>query len=138
MVGIEKTMYVIYQLFTLVIIIATFFIKVKINKNIFIAGLLVYIAGNILFILSTYSFEIYSMSGVSKKGMYKISRNPMYLSYFIYFLGIVLITKSIVLFIMVIIFQISSHWIILSEERFCLEEFGKEYTEYMDRVRRYI
>jgi protein-S-isoprenylcysteine O-methyltransferase Ste14 len=37
-----------------------------------------------------------------------------------------------------LVFQISSHWIILSEERWCVKQFGDEYIDYMKRVRRYI
>ena len=38
---------------------------------------------------------------------------------------------------LVIMFQISAHWIILSEERWCLDRFGEAYEEYMKKVRRY-
>ena len=35
------------------------------------------------------------------------------------------------------IYQTAAHWIILSEERWCLEKFGKSYQDYQDKVRRY-
>ncbi len=35
------------------------------------------------------------------------------------------------------VYQISTHSIIISEERWCLEKFGNEYKEYMARVGRY-
>lgn len=138
MVGVEKIMYIIYQISTLIIIVTTFFLNIKIDRNTFIIGLIVYVLGIILFTLSTYSFEKYSISGLSRKGMYKFSRNPMYLSYFIYFLGIVILTKSIFLFAIVLLFQVSSHFIILSEERWCIEKYGEEYIEYMESTKRYI
>jgi protein-S-isoprenylcysteine O-methyltransferase Ste14 len=37
-----------------------------------------------------------------------------------------------------LVFQISAHWIILSEERWCVNKFGQEYINYMNKVRRYI
>jgi protein-S-isoprenylcysteine O-methyltransferase Ste14 len=40
--------------------------------------------------------------------------------------------------VLLIFFQISAHWIILSEERWCIKKFGEEYIKYMNRVRRYI
>ena len=138
MMGIERIMYIIYQITTLIIIVTTFFLNIKTNGIAFIIGLIVYVLGVILLIFSTYSFEKYSISGLSRKGMYKFSRNPMYLSYFIYFLGIVFLTKSVFLLIIVVIFQISSHFIILSEERWCTEKFGEEYILYMKNTRRYI
>ncbi len=32
----------------------------------------------------------------------------------------------------------AAHWIILAEERWCVESFGESYREYMGSVRRYI
>jgi len=43
-----------------------------------------------------------------------------------------------IFFLILVMFQTSAHWIILSEERWCLEKFGKAYQDYQDRVRRYI
>lgn len=138
MIGLEKTMYLIYEVFTILIVIYMFFLKVNTETDLFSVGLFIYIAGVLLFALSTFSFAKYSDLGVSKGGMYRFSRNPMYVSYFIYFLGCVLITNSMILFIMLLFFQVSAHWIILSEERWCIGEFGIEYSEYMKKVRRYV
>lgn len=69
---------------------------------------------------------------------YRISRNPMYVACFIYFLGCVLLTQSLILLAILIVFQISAHWIIRSEERWCIKKFGEEYKSYMSEVRRYI
>lgn len=76
--------------------------------------------------------------GLNINGIYQLSRNPMYVAYFICFIGMSLLTQSLLLFGIVIIFQVSVHWIILSEERWCIVKFGKSYKEYMKKVRRYI
>lgn len=137
MIGLEKFMYILYQLSTIGIIITMIFLKIDVNSKIFKIGIIVYIFGIILFVLSVYSFEKYS-DGICKNGIYKFSRNPMYIGYFIYFIGCSLLTKSFLLFIFTLIFQISSHWIILSEERYCIKIYGEEYINYMKEVRRYI
>ena len=49
-----------------------------------------------------------------------------------------LMSGSWILFALLALFQIASHWIILSEERWCIREFGEEYVRYMRKVRRYI
>ena len=49
-----------------------------------------------------------------------------------------LLTRSVLLFGLVAVFQISAHWVILAEERWCLEQFGERYRRYMGKVRRYI
>ena len=76
--------------------------------------------------------------GLNINGIYKFSRNPMHIAYFVCFIGMVLLTQSIALFIIILIFQASSHWIILSEERWCIEQFGEAYKQYMKSVRRHI
>lgn len=82
-------------------------------------------------------FSAPSESGLHKNGLYRFSRNPMYVAYFILFLGCAALTRSLLLLGLVLIFQTAAHWIIRSEERWCAEEFGKEYLQYMQAVRRY-
>ena len=48
-----------------------------------------------------------------------------------------LLTRSVLLLGLVVIFQISAHWIILAEERWCLDQFGEKYARYMSEVNRY-
>lgn len=104
----------------------------------FYAGLAIYALGIVLCLASVFNFANPAGNGINVKGLYRFSRNPMYVAYFICFLGCVLLTQSLLLFIILLIFQISAHWIILSEERWCIKEFGEEYKSYMNKVRRYI
>lgn len=120
--GTQRIMYWIYQVSTIS----------------FKLGLVVFLSGIIVLILATISFGKPGQSGINKSGLYCISRNPMYVAYFIYFLGCVILTRSVILLFLVIVFQIASHWIILSEEEWCIHKFGEEYVPYMKKVRRYI
>lgn len=70
-------------------------------------------------------------------GIYKFSRNPMYIGVhlitiasMIYFLNIVIIVAGMYSLIVY-------HLIILNEERFLLERFGTDYENYTRKVRRY-
>ena len=137
--GNEITAYWIYQISNLSIFIYICFLTVRIERSvIFCAGLFFYITGLILCAVSIVNFAKPSIDGLNCNGLYRVSRNPMYVSYFIYFAGCALLTQSLLLFGIVLIFQISSHWIILSEEKWCMEAFGEEYIQYMKKVRRYI
>lgn len=136
--GNEKTAYGFYQIANVFIILYPFALKIQTELPLFFIALSVYIAGIGVLIFSTISFARPNPNGININGIYKISRNPMYVGYYIYYLGCVLLTHSWLLLISLIIFQISTHWIILSEERWCIHEFGNEYRSYMDRVRRYI
>ena len=62
----------------------------------------------------------------------------MYLSYLLIFLGMAALTRSLMLVFLILPFQLSARWIVRSEERWCLLEFGDTYRQYMERVRRWI
>ena len=134
----EKKMFWVYQTSTILIIICMLFIKTDTTTSTFKTGLIVYIIGVLLFAIATMSFAKPNANGINQSGLYRISRNPMYVSYFIYFLGCVLLTHSIILLILLCAFQISAHWIILAEERWCIQTFGDKYIQYTKKVRQYI
>ena len=94
--------------------------------------------GIVLCAISIMFFAFPNAEGLNINGIYQFSRNPMYVAYFICFIGMSLLTQSLILLGIVIIFQVSAHWIILSEERWCIKRFGKSYEEYMKKVHRYI
>lgn len=136
--GFEVIAYWIYQIFNIGIFVYLAFLKISDKMNWLSAfGLGCYLIGLVLCIVTMVNFSSPEGNGLNAKGLYKYSRNPMYLSYFICFVGMSILTKSIILFCMVIVFQMSSHWIILSEERWCIERIGADYKKYMKKVRRY-
>lgn len=139
MAGKEIAAYWIYQLSNAAIFIALFLLKVPIDFSWqFWSGMLLYLPGVVLCTVSVIDFAAPSDEGLNQNGLYRFSRNPMYVSYFFLFMGCALLTHSVLLCGIVIVFQLSSHWIILSEERWCIEKFGDAYRQYMKRVRRYI
>lgn len=137
--GNEKLAYGVYQISNIAIFMYLCFLTVKMDFSLqFYLGLISYLLGLILCTISIINFAMPSNSGLNINGFYKFSRNPMYLSYFVCFVGCAMLAQSLMLFGIVLIFQISSHWIILSEERWCIERFGEAYKQYMKKVRRYI
>jgi protein-S-isoprenylcysteine O-methyltransferase Ste14 len=136
--GGEKAAYWVNMAASFGIIIYPFFITADTGAAWFYAGLGVYIIGAALYIISLVNYAKPGASGLNTGGLYRFSRNPMYVSYFIYFLGCAVMAKSLILLAILIVFQVSTHFLILPEERWCLEKFGDEYGEYMKRVRRYI
>jgi len=136
--GKERYAFHIYQAAIIFMLIFTIFLRIQSDSMVNIVGFISFILGTFLYIISMYSFARPQSDGLNNKGLYRFSRNPMYVAFFLYFLGIALITESILYLIVVIIFQISVHYIILSEERACLSEFGKEYKRYMNEVNRYL
>jgi len=71
-------------------------------------------------------------------GIYKFSRNPMYASFIFLNTATFLFLPSILLLIVMLYGMIVHHFIILGEEKFLENEFGKEYLKYKASVPRYL
>lgn len=138
LIGREKVAFGVYQITTALILLYLLLLKIKTDSEWFYIGLIIYSLGLILYVVSIVNYANPKKNGINLNGLYRISRNPMYVAYFIYFLGCVLLTRSWGLLLLLITFQISVHWIILSEERWCIREFGEEYIKYMNNVSRYL
>lgn len=139
MYGGERAAYWVYQLSNAALFLYLPFLKVQVLPPLpFCAGLICYLSGLALCAASVAAFSAPSDEGLNTAGIYRLSRNPMYVSYFICFTGMALLARSAILFGIVLVFQISAHWIILAEERWCVETFGTPYRCYMETVRRYI
>ena len=71
------------------------------------------------------------------EGIYKISRNPMYIGLHLITLSSIVYTMNIYLFIIGLYSVYVYHLIILSEEKFLSSRFGGDYLNYKQKVRRY-
>ena len=139
MSGGERVAYGIYQLATAFVVLYPLCLTVHpgVTRH-FVIGVLCGAVGLALCIASMSCFARPDSDGLCTGGVYRLSRNPMYLAYFLYFTACALMTASAVLMFAVLVFQVSAHWIILAEERWCLQTFGEHYRDYMKKVRRYI
>lgn len=137
-IGNEKVAIGFYQISNILIVVYLCFLKISTDSYLFYIGLVIYGLGVLLCLVSVLDFAKPEEAGINLKGLYRFSRNPMYVAFFIYFLGCVVLTQSLILLGILLVFQISAHWIILSEERWCVMKFGQEYINYMNKVRRYL
>ncbi|HEX5830034.1 MAG TPA: isoprenylcysteine carboxylmethyltransferase family protein [Gemmatimonadaceae bacterium] len=72
-------------------------------------------------------------------GPYRASRNPIYLGFALVHLGVALAVNSLWLLVTLALAIVVLTWgVIRREERYLERRFGKEYTEYKARVRRWI
>jgi protein-S-isoprenylcysteine O-methyltransferase Ste14 len=71
-------------------------------------------------------------------GLYRYSRHPMYVTSFVFFLGVSIATASWVFLLFTILLIAASFYFAPVEEQTCLEKYGDAYHEYMDRTPRYI
>ena len=71
-------------------------------------------------------------------GLYKFSRNPMYLGFDLLTLSSIIFFRNMFIAIIGIYSIVIYHFIIMAEEKYLEKRFGKKYIEYRKKVRRYI
>jgi protein-S-isoprenylcysteine O-methyltransferase Ste14 len=67
-----------------------------------------------------------------------ISRNPIYFTGFLLYMGIGIATASWVILLCAILWIVLFHLVVPSEERFLLEKYGDSYREYMNKTPKWI
>jgi protein-S-isoprenylcysteine O-methyltransferase Ste14 len=127
-----------FQNFIFIFLINIFWLK-------YIGIIFCYI-GLIIFLLALISFGKAWRIGIDEQnsnelitgGVFKYSRNPIFLFMDLYFLGIALIYPNIVLIIIFVGMIIGIHLQIIREEKYLLERFGENYLKYKKQTRRYV
>lgn len=137
LMGKERAALWVYQITIVGMFFYSFLLEIQTGSYWFIAGLITYGLGTLLYAKSLIDYARPN-NGINTNGLYRVSRNPMYVAFFVYCFAIAFLTRSLILLVLLIIYQISVHWIILSEERWCIQQFGEKYLQYMNKVRRYI
>jgi protein-S-isoprenylcysteine O-methyltransferase Ste14 len=103
----------------------------------FYIGLAVFIIGLILMATATFNFITTPADQLIKKGVYQFSRHPMYLATFFICLGSGIAAVSWPFIFFSVILSFCLHQEALIEERYCLEKYGSDYHEYLNRVPRW-
>jgi len=76
---------------------------------------------------------------IVREGLFKFTRNPMYLGFIIFLLGIAVLLGSIVALISPMVFFLIINFIFIPfEERLMERTFGKKYLEYKKQVRKWV
>jgi protein-S-isoprenylcysteine O-methyltransferase Ste14 len=110
-------------------------------------GLLLLALGGLLNLLPDRDFRRFNTtvkpfeysSKLITSGVFRLSRNPMYLGMGLFLLGESMLFGSLGPFIIPIGFVVLMHFIfIIPEEKMLSEKFGEEYETYRKKVRRWI
>jgi protein-S-isoprenylcysteine O-methyltransferase Ste14 len=103
----------------------------------FYFGLSIFIIGLILITIATVNFIATPADLLITKGIYKLSRHPMYLATFFICLGSGLASVSLLFIFLSIVMAFCLHKEALIEERYCLDKYGSAYREYLNSVPRW-
>jgi protein-S-isoprenylcysteine O-methyltransferase Ste14 len=111
-----------------------------------IVGVVMVAAGLALFIWALLSFGASWRVGIDKgapgrlitTGAFGFSRNPIFLSLDVYFVGTFLINGTIVFFLISLIVILGTHYQIVQEEKHLRKSYGPVYDAYCAKTGRYV
>lgn len=137
----SKIMFMLGFLPQLTMLFWTIFVPIN-SSTLFRIGLLIYLIGIIINLTALASFSR-STGDLNTNGIYRYSRNPMYVGGFLFILGLNLMGwemkfASYVFVIVSLIWVGATHWMVLQEESFLKNKNGDIYREYMKMVPRYV
>ena len=114
------------------------FVPLKLGTAWFYVSLPILIIAAVMTILTSFNFASTPQGQPVTKGIYSISRHPIYVGAFFLFLGTSIATASWVLLILALAWIIIWRVVVPAEETYLLERYGDAYREYMKRTPRWI
>jgi protein-S-isoprenylcysteine O-methyltransferase Ste14 len=130
-------------LFTHVVImpvaaIYSIFLPLKLGTAWLYVGLPIFALSLVMYVVTTISIANTPADEPVTKGVYRISRHPVYFSGFLMYVGIGIACASWVLLLCAVLWIVFWQIAVPAEERFLLEKYGDAYREYMKRTPRWI
>ncbi len=116
----------------------TVFTPISSNKAAIVIGALLYAIGLTGFLFAVVNYAKSLPGKPAMQGIYKISRNPMYVSALLIFASIVIVTLNVSLMILLIIIIGLHHGMIRAEENACTRRFAEAYELYTKSTPRYL
>jgi protein-S-isoprenylcysteine O-methyltransferase Ste14 len=100
-------------------------------------GWVIYGAGLIVLAIAVMGFSMRNTKGFCDAGIYRYSRNPMYVGYVLAFLGTGVLIQAWFYWLFFVPFMLTLPAVIRAEEAWCIRAYGESYRHYMDQVHRY-
>jgi len=102
------------------------------------SGLLVFSFGVFFTVVAVLNFAASPRDNVITKGLYGISRNPMYVGLLMMHIGLGIACASWLYLLLTVVLLILLNANLAGEERYCLHRYGDNYRDYMKRTPRWI
>jgi protein-S-isoprenylcysteine O-methyltransferase Ste14 len=118
--------------------IYTVFLPLQFDTIWLYGGLIVFLFGIIFAIVTLQTFSSSPKDKVITKGLYRFTRNPMYISMILMQIGIGIACSSWLYLLLTLTLMILLHANSSAEERYCLYRYGETYQKYMNRTPRWI
>lgn len=134
--NLERLALPVYFVTNTFLIFSPLLARIQVGTGVSLLGWAIHLVGVLLLATSLLHFS--QQAGLKGRGVYRFSRNPICIGYLLIYLGIALLIGSWFHLALTVIYQVAAHGLILSEERWCLQNLGAEYAAYRAQVRRYL
>jgi protein-S-isoprenylcysteine O-methyltransferase Ste14 len=118
--------------------IYSIFLPLKIGTAWLYAGLVIYVLALVMTVMVSINFAATPVDKPVTRGVYRISRHPVYISGFLLYVGIGIACASWVMLLLAVAWIVLWCIVVPAEERFLLEKYGDSYREYMNKTPRWI
>ena len=122
----------------LMAIVYSIFLPFKLGTMWFYIGLTIFLLGLVILTIASVNFTVAPMNVPITRGIYRYSRHPLYLASLLIYISVGIASASWVFLLIFIVQLVSISIAAVEEERYCLEEYGGSYREYMNRTPRWI
>ena len=119
-------------------VLYSIFLPLEMGTVWFYIGLFIFALALVMTVMTSINFATTLLDEPVTKGVYRISRHPIYLSGFLLYIGIGIATASWVILLCAILWIVLFHIVLPFEEQFLLEKYGDSYREYMNKTPRWI
>jgi protein-S-isoprenylcysteine O-methyltransferase Ste14 len=118
--------------------IYSIFLPLQLGTAWFYVGVALSILGVVIWTIAIVNIVDIPLGMPWNKGLYRYSRHPMTLASYLIFIGAGIASASWIFLLFSIVYIVLSAIPTIAEERFCLEQFGTAYREYLNRTPRWI
>ena len=133
----EKFSSIIYAVVLNCTMIYSIFVSIKFHTIWFWLGLSVFSFSAMLFFVTMHNYATTNPSKPVVNGVYKFSRNPQQILAVFMWVGVAILTQSILILILCILQLFLMYPTLIAQERFCIDIYKDEYREYMKKTPRY-
>jgi len=114
------------------------FLPLKVGTVWLYVGLPIFVLALVMTLIITYNFASTPLDEPVTRGIYRISRHPVYLSGFVLYIGMGVACASWVILLCAVLWIAFFQVVVPAEERFLFEKYGNAYREYMNRTPRWL
>lgn len=122
--------------FALAALVLIIFTPLKIDQPIFWIGLAIALIGQSGFLYSLHTFNVTPPGEPATTGLYRISRNPQWVTFAVVMVGFGLMAGSWTVLALLALRVVMNHFRILGEEQALEDQYGDSYRYYKNSVPR--